>query len=269
MEELFRAHYEYLRKVAAHACRKYSLSREEVEDFIQTLFAKIVADDYAVLWKFRGEKCSLKTYLNVVVQRALLDHINHLWGKWRPSEEAKRLGPLAMLLEQLMIRDGYGWDAACQKLWIDHRVQATESELADLAIAAKLFNRLPRRPEVAEEEAGRGDPRRHTTDSAPNPLAAPVESADERVLREERRRCRDRVWAALEAAMATLTDEDRLIVRDHLHEFSVQDTAKRIGCDPKPLYRRIKGIWKKLRVHMMDHGINPEDVEDVLGHGDD
>lgn len=267
MDELFRAHYEYLRKVAAHACRKYSLSREEVEDFTQTLFAKIIADDYAVLRKFGG-RSSLKSYLNVVVQRALLDYINHLWGKWRPSEETKRLGPLAMLLEQLMIRDGYGWDAACQKLWIDHRVTATERELADLAIAAKLFNRLPRRPEVGEEEAGRGDPRRHAADSAPNPLAAPVESADERVLREERQRCRDRIWAALAAAMATLTDEDLLIVREHLHEFSVQDTAKLIGCDPKPLYRRIKGIWKKLKVHMMDHGINLDDVEEILGHGD-
>jgi RNA polymerase sigma factor (sigma-70 family) len=270
MEELFRAHYDYIRKVAAHACRKYSLSREEVEDFTQIVLLKIVADDYAVLRKFRGDS-SRKTYLNMVVQNAMGDYINHLWGKWRPSEEAKRQGELAIQLERLLVRDGYSWDAACQKLWTDYKVTKTESELADIAIATKLLGRPPRRPEVPEGErdaADRGDPRRHRTDPPANPLTSPAEAADEGVLREERQRRRDHISAVLTAALETLSDEDRVIIQLWTRGFKAKEIADNIHCEPKPLYRRVKGIQNALKALMIQGGIRPEDVDDILGHAD-
>ncbi len=56
-----------------------------------------------------------------VVQRLFLDHRNRQWGKWRPSAEAKRRGPLAILLERLVVRDGWTFEQAVETLRTNHR----------------------------------------------------------------------------------------------------------------------------------------------------
>src|SRR5215208_5464467 len=62
-----------------------------------------VIDDITGQVRRRFERrSSLPTYVTVVIQRLFLDYRNRLWGKWRPSSDAKRLGPTAMLLERLV-----------------------------------------------------------------------------------------------------------------------------------------------------------------------
>ncbi len=46
----------------------------------------------------------------------LLDYQNHLWGKWHPSAEAKRLGPMAVRLERLRYRDQLSFEEACREI---------------------------------------------------------------------------------------------------------------------------------------------------------
>src|SRR5688572_2526377 len=94
-----------LERILAATCRRYRLSREEAEDFSSVVRLKLIADDYQVLRAYAG-RSSLASYLGAVVQRAWLDHCNHLWGKWRPSAEARRLGPLGIRLDTLLHRDG-------------------------------------------------------------------------------------------------------------------------------------------------------------------
>jgi RNA polymerase sigma factor (sigma-70 family) len=267
MEKVFLAHLATIKKAAAHACRRFGLGREDTEDFTQHVLAKICADDYAVLHKHRGQS-KLSTYLVVVVQKALLDFMNGKWGKWRPSQEARRLGTLAVRLETLLVRDQLGFREVCQILWTNEGVK--ESEVALDALAAKLPPRLPRRPESSIEAGGpaAGGPGRSPGRALdPRQLAA-AESADERVVSEERARRRERVHQAFVAALHTLPAEDQVIVRLS-GELATVEIARTLGLEQKALYKRLEKLRKALRAAMEGAGIDARDIAEILDRADD
>ena len=55
-------------------------------------------------------------FLTTVVTRLSLDRRVKAWGKWRPSVEAKRLGPPAIALERLTTREQLPLDQAIETL---------------------------------------------------------------------------------------------------------------------------------------------------------
>ena len=91
--------------------RRHWLSADEADELKGAIHLKLVENDYQVLRKFEG-RCQLKTYLTTVVERHFLDERNARWGKWRPSAQARRLGPTAMLLDQLLTRDNLPFEQA-------------------------------------------------------------------------------------------------------------------------------------------------------------
>lgn len=245
--ELFLQYLPVIERACEFACRRNHLSREEAEDFASVVKLKMIDDDYAVFRKFQG-RSSMETYLCVVVNKAMLDYLNHLWGKWRPSKEAWRLGPLARLLEKLLARDGYSLDQACEILRTNHKVTQSRRELADLW--ARLPARVPRRIEGEEE----------LKDKA---------SADgggfERLAEQERAARRDLAVAALERALAELPPADRLIVKMHRDGLKIATIARELGLEEKPLYRRIERIFKRLRETLESQGLRRQDIEELFG----
>ena len=67
---------------------------------------RLLERQHDILTRFTG-RSSLKTYLTVVVNRMLLDWRNTVYGKWRASASAVRLGPKGVRLERLVYRDGH------------------------------------------------------------------------------------------------------------------------------------------------------------------
>ena len=65
---------------------------------------RLVENDYAVLRAYEA-RSKFETFISIVVQRMALDFRIHMWGKWHASAEAKRLGPLAIRLEELLLRN--------------------------------------------------------------------------------------------------------------------------------------------------------------------
>jgi RNA polymerase sigma factor (sigma-70 family) len=257
-------------RMAEHACRRFGLRREEVKDFKQELCLKLLANDYAVLHKHL-RKSKIETYLKVVIDRAALDYINHLWGKWRPTEPARRLGKTAMALERLLVRDGCSFGEACQILRTAHGCKESDEELERLA--AGLPPRRRRRPDAAldgegSSGPGSGNARRGATEPPAGPLSAHVEGADEGVWNAERSRRRERVLAALAAALDTLPEEDRFIVRARAKGVPVVQIARSLEIEQKPLYSRLEKIRKTLRQELERAGVDREDVADILDHGD-
>jgi len=257
VEQLYREQVETVRKLAAYACRRYGFSREDVEDFSQHVLAKIWADGCAVLRKFQG-RSSLASYLAVVVQRALQDHANSRWGKWRPSEAAKRLGPLAIELETLLVRDRLSFDEACRTLRFRGATE-TDAQLTEIA------NRLPPRPPRPiddVQDAGATGPR--------EPVAPG--SADDRIRASERLQRRQHAEQVLSTALAALPAEDRLIAKMVGEGFKVVEIANHLGLDQldqKALYKRKEKILKKLREDLESAGISADDVEEDLGDADE
>jgi RNA polymerase sigma factor (sigma-70 family) len=250
-DQLFLAHLSHIERVAAHACRRRGFSREDTEDFVSKVKEKLLEDGYAIIRKFQG-KSSMPTYLTVVVQHLFQDHLNHLWGKWRPSEEAKRLGPLAIQLEKMLTRDRISFDEACETLRTNHHVEASPQELADLA--AKLPHRAPPRRMESEE----------ALENRPSEELTP----DERVDARERGARRQIVLKILKDALKKLPAEDALLARMS-GELKISEIARQLHLDQKPLYRRRETILKTLRQELESQGVRPEEIGGLFSTPED
>lgn len=245
-EQLFLGNLELIKKLIAFTSRRYRLKPEDAEEFSSRVMCKLIEDDYGVFRKF-DKKSSLKTYLGIVIQRQMLDFLNHMWGKWRPSEEAKRLGPVAILLEELLIRDGLPFDQAVQILQKNHGVKLSWQELE--RIAARLPSRSQRHMEGEEGL-------REVPSGKPDPDAG-VEEKEQAVTRR-------RVRAAFHRALEPLSAEDKVLVWMST-EYSVAEISRLLKLEQKPLYRRLTKIFAALRKAMEREGIRKKDIDDILG----
>jgi RNA polymerase sigma factor (sigma-70 family) len=245
-EQLFLGHRELIEAVIAHTCRRSHFSPQDGEDFAGWVWVKLIEDNYCKIREYRGQS-SFKTYITIVIKRLLLDYRDHLWGKWRKTAEALRLGPVAMRLETLLVREGYTFEEACQILRTNDKVSMSDLELAELR--GKLPPRIPRR--FISEEFLQAEPSRE---------AGP----DERLLDQERQGMRRRVLIGLQRALDTLPSEDRILVQMRT-DFSVADIARLRGMDQKALYRRLTRIYQDLRKALERQGVRKQDVEEIVG----
>jgi RNA polymerase sigma factor (sigma-70 family) len=242
-EQTFLENLEFIKKVIAQSCRRSNFRPQEAEDFEGQVLCKLIDDDYAVIRKYRGDKgATLQTYLTMVIKRALLDYKDHIWGKYHASAKAKELGPVAVRLEMLLVRDRYFFEEACEILRTNEGVEMSVAELADLR--AKLPHRVP--PEVVGEGSLETEP-------------APDLRPDQQLLDKEREIRRRRVYMGLKRALDTLPNDDHFLVKLWLR-FSIADIARIRKVDQKPLYRRMGNIFTDLRKALERQGVRREDI---------
>lgn len=235
-----------IESVVRAICRRNGLVGDEAEDFASYVKAKLVADQYAVLRKFRGT-ASLPTYLTTVVVRLFQDFRIERWGKWRPSASAQRAGPWAIRLERLVVRDGSSWNEAVAI------VSARDPQAPDERTMYTFLASLQDRINVRKTE-------RLLADSLPAET-----NAEEDVEADEAESLRDRLVRALAASFTSLPAEDRVILRMRFwDDQSVAEIARALSLEQKPLYRRIETILRRLAVHLRAEGIGEEDVRRLL-----
>jgi len=222
--------------------RRRHLTADEADEFRSTVRVKLLENDHAILRKFGG-RSSLPTYLVVVVQRLFLDFRTSAWGKWRPSAEAKRLGPTAVLLERLTSRDGLTFDEAYATLKCIPTVTESEEELFALS------ERLPRRPS-----------RRFVDDSSLEGTLVSQEDVDP-IAQAEHLAVAAKSNAALTEALAELPVQDRLILKLRYDDgLKVSEIASMMRLEQKPLYRRIEQLLRSLRTAIENRGVRKEEV---------
>jgi RNA polymerase sigma factor (sigma-70 family) len=240
-ESLFLEHLTVIDRILGIIARRNALRAIDAEEFAAWARARLTDGDYAILRKFGG-RASFTTYLSVVLSNLYRDYRNSVWGRWRPSAAAVRLGPIAIRLEELVSRDGCTVREAVGVLR-SAGATATDAELTRLAA------RLPQRradTSVSVEDVEETLPAPHTPTSLPD---------------EER----SRVERALLVSIAELPDEDRVITRMRFWDgLSVADIAKTLGLEQKPLYRRIETIQRRLRDSLARNGITQQLARDVL-----
>lgn len=228
-------------------CRRNRLSPADADDFRSLALLKLVDKQYDVLRRFEG-RSALRTYLTAVLQRTFFDFRTSQWGKWRPSVEARRLGPLAVRLEQLTTRDGLSLGEAIEVLRTSQGAAVASETLR--AIADRLPPRISRKPQSEETLADVADP-------GPRP--------DDLVSRRELRVAAGRAHEALDRATAGLQPEDRLIIQLRFRDgMSIVDIARALALEPKPLYRRIEQILDRLRRQLGGLGVTDEVAGDLL-----
>lgn len=222
-----------LERIARSVARSRGLSPSDVDDFSQSVHARMAERGYDVFQKFEG-RASLRTYLTVVVARLLKDWQNHEYGKWRPSAAAHRLGPLGAALDRELNRDGCSVEEA------DHLVASrTGVPEKDVRLLAQTLPRRVRRRRVTLEEA------QHRGVAFADPVAATEQAQTASTARQ----------ALLRALAAVPRRDARLFVRRYLDRTSVATLAHEAGIDAKGLYRSFDRIRRALRLQIEAQGL--------------
>jgi RNA polymerase sigma factor (sigma-70 family) len=252
-ETFFLDNLSLIEHVTAFVCRKYGLTGADAEDFASASKLKIIEDDYAVLRKFQ-QKCSLSTYLHIVIDRHYLDQMIHERGKWRPSMRARQAGDAAIYLERLVSRDGLGMAEASTIV----RQKYTELDARAVEmLAASIVVRQPRRRSSVERTEEMREP-------------ASEASAEDELLSGEREDAARRVGVVLNRELDRLAAEDRLIMKlRFIDAMKVSTMARMLHADQKQLYRRIDRLVATLREALLAAGIAMSDIADMLTHGAD
>ena len=250
MEAVFLEHLELIERVASYAGRRGGFPPQDVEDFVSTVKVKLIDDDYAVLRKHRGDS-SLATYLTTVVHNLFKDFCNHKLGKFRPSAKAKRLGPTALALERLLVRDQHELESAIRILKTRYAVDASDDEIRELA--AQLPPRSPRREvgdEVLEQRAAE----------------APEADAARRVEDDERSATADRVEGVLNLALESLSTRDLLVLKMHFRDgCTIAAIAAALHEKQRQLYTLKENCLRQLRAVLDGEGLTWDEVREILG----
>jgi RNA polymerase sigma factor (sigma-70 family) len=231
-EQLFLTNLPAIEGLVQMVARQQRMTWAEAEEFASIVRLRLIENDYAILRKFRGGS-SLRTYLTVVIARQALDYRDACWGRWRPSRAARRLGPAAVTLERLIVRDGLTAEEAWRTL-PDAPAVADAERLR--TFAAGLQPRVRRHyvsiDDLEESHAGATDPVVHD------------------LMRDHR------VTAALAGALRTLPPDDSRLLRLRFSEgLSISSIARREGIDQASLYRRVATLLRRLRRDLEARGI--------------
>lgn len=226
---------------------KAGIYGDEANDFVSFIRLKLMEEDYAIIRKHRGES-KLKTYIATVIIRQFHDYYRERRGRWRTSSTAKWLGPWAERLEALVYRDGYSLAQAITMLQTSVPNVPEERELR------RIFSRLPKREVLRPRSVGEVDPR-----------YADVEQADTRLGEAELEQQRADLHGRLQRALASLPEEDRVIVHLHyLEGLSLGEVARALNLEQKPLYRRINKLREALRRRLEEEGVDAPMVRSAL-----
>ncbi|MEM8962491.1 MAG: sigma-70 family RNA polymerase sigma factor [Acidobacteriota bacterium] len=243
---LFEENHDRFTDRARWVGHRQGIPHTDLDDFVSDVMVKLIDDDFAVLRAFRG-RGDVLTYVTAVIIHLAQDQRNRLWGKWRPSAEAKRGGPVAIELECLLYRDGHGFQEACAM--VRERFPATEQKELD-ALASRLPPRTPRRFE---------------TDTGLTDLTT-TDRADDKLEGEERDARKRHVLESLDDALKALAPEWQLALRMFYQRgWKAARIARALDLETKQVYRLFEHAKRRLRKNLEARGLTGESALADLG----
>ena len=236
-----------IERAVASFGRRYGMSADEIADLSSSIKLRIVEDQYAVFRKFRHES-SIATYLTVVVTMFAREYRVQQRGRWRPSAEAQRRGPVAIGLETMVHQKGLTLTEAGAMMRSRGDTTMSDRQLGELL--RELPRRSPLRPAQVGEEALRSE--------------VSTDDAAARIISEENLAARGRVQRLLEETLNALPLDDRLLLKLRFwQDASVADAARILGVEQRPLYRRLERLMNELRQRLAGAGLTPDQVRDL------
>jgi RNA polymerase sigma factor (sigma-70 family) len=248
-EEVFLTNLCLIDRAIGYVCRRNRVGRDEEEEFGSYVKFKLIESNYVIIRKFEG-RSAFATYMTTVIQRMFFQYRVQMWGKWRPSAQARRLGDKGITLERLLTRDGYTYGEAVAVLTSGCEPAFTAEEIE--AIYVRLPVRQPRPVLVAAIE---------NTDDGPS-----VEPA---LFSGERAMIARHTAATIDAAIATMDPEDQVILQLRFwNARTIPEIARSLRLDGKKLYKRIGKLLGQLKFTLEGAGVEAADAREILGHSD-
>jgi RNA polymerase sigma factor for flagellar operon FliA len=247
-EEVFLTNLCLIDKAIGYVCHRNRVGRDEEDEFGSYVKFKLIESNYAIIRKFEG-RSAFATYMTTVIQRMFFQYRVQMWGKWRPSAQARRLGDKGITLERLLTRDGYTYGEAVAVLTAG-RDAFTAEEIE--AIHIRLPVRQPRPVLVSGLE---------NTDNGP--------SVEPTLFSGERAVMARHTAATIDAAIATMNPEEQLILRLRFwHARTIPEIASALRLDDKKLYKRIGKLLAQLKFTLEGAGVEAADARELLEHSD-
>ncbi len=251
-EEIYLQKLSTIERIASFVARRNHANQDEVEEFTQDVCVRLIENDYAIIRKFRN-RSSISTYLTTVISRLFHHWRIAQWGKWRPSAEAMRLGPKAVVVERLLTRENYSLDETVKILMTRSDSPYTLGEIE--AIYLRLRPRLPRPKVVSDDHAAEG--------------IAAESDADEQLETRDRERAARAAAEAIDDAMPSIKRRDQLILQMRFRDaLKVPQIAQRLHLDQKWVYKRLEQLCRVLRKRLEAAGVRSGDVVTLLDRGD-
>ena len=250
-EELFLTNLTLIDRAIGYVCHRNRIDRDEGEEFGSYVKFKLIETNYAIIRKFEG-RSSFSTYMTTVIQRMFFQYRVQMWGKWRPSAEAKRLGDKGITVERLLTREGFTYGEMVAILTSGSEPAFTVAEIE------RIYIRLPVR-----------QPRPVLVSGIENTENGPFVEAEDALFRGERGEAARHTVEAVDAAMALMDPEDQMILRMRFWAGrKVPDIGRALGLDGKKLYKRIDKLLSQLRLALEGEDIASADVCELLNHSD-
>lgn len=227
--------------------RRSGLPDHETEELRSWALLKLVEDDYRILASWQ-ERSSFSTYLNVVLVNLVRDYRCHVWGKWRSSAMAQRLGPAAVLLEQLLYRDGLSFEEAAERMRTVYGSTLSQAALEDLAV------RLPQR--LGCRRAGEEEMVRLPVDGK---VEAGIEDRERALISAQLREL-------LLPVLRSLSAEERFLLKLHYWDhLSLAAISPLLGRPQRALYPLRTRCLKRIRLHLEKAHLGLDQVSVLLG----
>lgn len=247
-QRLFTDNLELIEKLVRVSARRHHFSPVELEDFAGYVHVELLKNDCATLRKFQ-HRSSWWTFLATVIEKLALDFLIQSWGRWRPSAMAEKLGPVAVILDRLINRDGHTVEEAMEMVRTNHEVAMTDVELR------AIWDRLPARPRVTTVAEGAA-----ATVSA-------TDTSDARIEDAARRREIERLERVLHAAFSALPAQDRMMIAlRYDHDLPMTEIAKMMSSSVPTLHRRLNRSLQELRAALSRAGFDPRRTAELIGH---
>jgi RNA polymerase sigma factor (sigma-70 family) len=235
---LLESHYDLIVRKLQIMGRRSGLPDHEAEEFRSWALFKLVEDDYRILGKWEG-RSSFPTYLTVVLVNLMRDYRIHVWGKWRPSAAARRLGEEALLLEELLVRDSLSLEDAIRRMRMEKGILMPASDLETLAL------KLPQR--TGRRWIDDGELLRFSVDG----------QVEERLMEGERVQAAARLHEVLPALLRELPAEERLLLGlRYRNNLSMAAISPILGIPQRELYSRCSRCLKNLRRSLERAGLD-------------
>jgi hypothetical protein len=228
-EQLIDQQRPHIERVVMDLARRHYLAASEVDEFRAAVHRALERNDHELLRAFDG-RSTWETYLGTVITREFFVFERAMWGSWRPSPEALRLGPAAILLEELVRHERLALSEALEVMRTMHRVDVPRVRLLNHAQELHL---------TAETQA------------VAAPGVAPAMTP--------------RLSHAVRDALSLVSGEDRLILELRFRDrYPLTRIAALMKIDVRPLQRRIERVQAVMRESLLTQGIDAADVATLL-----
>lgn len=251
-ETTYLEHLAAIQRIAAFVATSHGCNVDETAEFVQEVCFRLLDKDYDIIRKFKGDS-KFTTYLHTVILNMFRACRTEQFGKWRPSADARRLGPKAVELERLLSRDGCTYREAVSILTTQSGGLFTLREIE--ALYLQLPVRTPRPKLVSDETV--------------SDVVAVDGDAEDRAEADDRARALRRAVEVLELHIKSFKAEERLILRMRFHDArKASDIARVLGVDQKKIYKQVDKLCNQLRRALEAAGIGVAEINRLLGRPD-